>query len=260
MHKVHTQIAQHLSELARRAGAAVQALQGHVRISHKGPADRVTEADEVSHRIITSGLTELYPGVQQVMEEQANLEPVPRDCIVVDELDGTNLYSCGGEEYAIALAWLERGLPMVGVMHQPARQETIVAIRGSGAFRNAERIHLDQNAELADSFLLFELNRFVELRGRHHLLNLTDHTLGVRSLGTAIGSAMEVLRGRAAVYINWRGAKIWDFAAAALAIEEAGGLAQTCTGSALSWERIPMSVMLAANRAIAAAAVSRIPD
>jgi fructose-1,6-bisphosphatase/inositol monophosphatase family enzyme len=65
-----------------------------------------------------------------------------------------------------------------------------------------------------------------------------------------------VLRGRACVYINWRGAKVWDFAAAVLAIEEAGGVASSCLGEPLVWDRIPMSVMLAANAEVAAAALS----
>jgi fructose-1,6-bisphosphatase/inositol monophosphatase family enzyme len=255
----HALRAQHLRELAERAGAAVKELQGRARVSHKGPADRVTDADELSHRIIASELLERYPGLPLVMEEQANPEHVPADCIVVDELDGTNLYSCGGEEYALSLAWIERGVPTLGVMHQPATQETVVAVRGQGTFRNGQRVWLDQNARLSDSLVLFELNRFVEARGRSQLLHLADNTLGIRTLGTAVGSAMEVLRGHAVLYINWRGAKIWDFAAAALAFEEAGGIVQTCTGEALSWDRVPMSVMLAANAAVAADAVSYVP-
>jgi fructose-1,6-bisphosphatase/inositol monophosphatase family enzyme len=256
MPSTHQEIAQHLTELVQRVGKQVQNLQGHVRIAHKGPADRVTEADELSHRLIMAELSERYPGVALVMEEQDNPPQLPATCFVVDELDGTNLYSCGGEEYAVTIALIEAGEPVVGVMHQPVHQQSIVAVRGAGAFRNQERIRLDQHADLDSSLVVFELNRHVPEEGRAQLLRLADRTLGIRILGTAVGGAMEVLRGRAALYTNWRGAKVWDFAAGALAIREAGGVALSARGEPLLWDQVPMSILLAANEDIAAAAVS----
>lgn len=256
----HQQIAQHLTELVERVGKEVQNLQGHARIAHKGPADRVTEADELSHRIIMAELSARYPGVPLIMEEQDNPSQLPAACFVVDELDGTNLYSCGGEEYAITIALIEAGEPMVGVMHQPVHRQTIFAVRGAGAFRNGQRVQLDQRADIESSLVVFELNRHVPEAGRAQLLGLADCTLGIRILGTAVGGAMEVLRGRAALYTNWRGAKVWDFAAGALAVREAGGVALTARGEPLVWNEVPMSIVLAANEAVAAAAVSCIPS
>jgi 3'(2'), 5'-bisphosphate nucleotidase len=76
--------------------------------------------------------------------------------------------------------------------------------------------------------------------------------LTLRALGTAVGAAIEMLAGHASVYLNCQGAKVWDFAAAAVAVAEAGGVAVALNGSAPDWSVVPQGVLFAANPAVAA--------
>jgi fructose-1,6-bisphosphatase/inositol monophosphatase family enzyme len=249
--------ADHFAGLAQSVGQRVLELQGRARVSQKAPGDLVTEADQLSHELITRELSASYPGVTLVMEEQANAADVPERCIVVDELDGTNVYSRGADEFGLTIALLEAGRPVAGVLHQPAKQQTLVVARQAGAFLNGQRLRLDQAARLDDHVAMLEINRSsLPPLAQQQLLAIAGRSLAIRCLGSAVGSALDVLRGRACVYINWYGAKVWDFAAAVLAIEEAGGVASSCLGEPLVWDRIPMSVMLAANAEVAAAALS----
>lgn len=249
-------IAKHLSALAERVGVRVRELQGRARVAHKAPGDLVTEADRLSHELIHAELSAHYPGVPLIMEEQDNALGVPEQCIVVDELDGTNVYSRGADEFGVTIAWLEAGQPVSGVLHQPARQQTVIAVRDQGAFLNGVRLALDAAAQLDDHLAIVEINRQLPEVGQKQLMALAARSLAVRSLGSAVGGALDVLRGRAALYINWRGAKVWDFAAAALAVEEAGGVARSCRGEALRWDRVAMGAMLACNRTVADAALA----
>lgn len=253
------EVAEHFAQLAREVGARVLELQGGAREFEKNPGDLVTEADRLSHELLCDALSERYPGVPLVMEEQENTSQVPEHCIVVDELDGTNIFARGAREFGLTMALIEAGRPSVGVLHQPARGQTIVAVRGAGAYLNGARIELDRSARLENQLIVFEVNRYLPERSYRHLTALSKRALAVRCFGTAVGGAIEVLRGRAATYINWRGAKVWDFAAAALAVEEAGGCAQTCTGEPLAWDQLEVSAMLAANPEIATAALGCIP-
>ena len=100
---------------------------------------------------------------------------------------------------------------------------------------------------MADSISLIELYRHLHYEQILWIREISRHSLTTRCLGTVIGSAIELLRGHASVYLNCEGAKIWDFAAAVVALEEAGGAATACDGSDLSWQQLPMSVLLAAN-------------
>jgi fructose-1,6-bisphosphatase/inositol monophosphatase family enzyme len=249
-------IADHFAEIVSRVGHRIVELQGRARVFQKGPGDLVTEADKLSHDLIAQELSTRYPGMPLVMEEQENAPTVPDRCIVVDELDGTNVYSRGADEYGLTIALIEQGRPVVGVLHQPAKQTTIVAIRQHGAFLNGARLELDLTTRLDDHIAMVEINRNLPELGRQQLVAIATRALGVRCLGTAVGSAIELLRGRVAMYVNWRGAKVWDFAAAALAVEEAGGVALSCLGEPLAWNQIHMDVLLATNAEVAAAALS----
>jgi len=252
----YEEIAQSFAELARSVGQRVLALQGEAQVAEKAPGELVCEADQLAHRLIRAELADRYPGVPLVMEAPDNAAQVPARCIAVDELDGTHVFCRGGREYGISLAFIEAGRPIVGVMHQPAERQTAVALRGQGTFLDDERISLAQTSRLASELVMFEINRHLPERGRAQLHTLAERCLGIRCVGSAVGSAMDLLRGRVGVYINWRGARVWDFAAAALAVEEAGGVAISCRGHALTWDQLHMSVMLAANARLASEAFS----
>ena len=58
-----------------------------------------------------------------------------------------------------------------------------------------------------------------------------------------------LLGGVTATYLN-QVAKIWDFAAIALAVEEAGGTCSHPDGQTFQWDSIPMQALFSANRQI----------
>ena len=71
---------------------------------------------------------------------------------------------------------------------------------------------------------------------------------------------MELINGHAAIYLNCIGAKVWDFAAAVVAVDEAGGVATASDGNDLTWRKLPIGVLLAANSLVAEEALSLRPD
>lgn len=52
----------------------------------------------------------------------------------VDALDGTRSYVGGFAGFCVQVAWIERGRPLLGVVHEPVRGNTYVALRGHGAY------------------------------------------------------------------------------------------------------------------------------
>jgi len=67
---------------------------------------------------------------------------------------------------------------------------------------------------------------------------------------------MELLSGNTLLYLNTNGGRVWDFAAAALAVQEAGGVATDCSGEALAWDQLPMGVLFAINEKVVEAALN----
>lgn len=242
------EIAEQFVQVAEEVGVLLKGMQHpYLASQYKAPGDLVTEADLRSHELLSRELRDRFPGYDLILEEADNPTILPSDFVVADELDGTVVYANGLSEWGISIACVKAGTPVVGVMHQPSRNVTVAAWRGGGTWIGDRRATLSGTQSLADSISLVELNRHLNAEHMAWIQEVSRRSLATRSLGTVIGSAIELLSGHAVVYLNCKGAKVWDLAAAVVCVEEAGGVAKACDGSDLNWRQIPMSVLLAAN-------------
>lgn len=240
-----------LIEICNEAGAVAERLQRPgIEASFKDGGDIVTAADLKSHEIIRARLDERFPGVAVVMEEQANPPKLPAAYIAADELDGTAVYCRGMREWGVALALIENGAPIAGVIALPALATIIAAERGAGAWVNGEAVRLDSKARLGSSMASVEVNRRLTDREFAWVRAVARSAAGVRGLGATAGNLLDLLLGRTKVFMNARGGRVWDFAAGYVALTEAGGAALGCGGEALRWDSAPMGVVMGHNRAI----------
>ncbi len=115
-------------------------------IGSKGVDDIVTIVDQEAEAEITRCLSALLPGVPVVGEEGVAADPAVLRGLaaplawVVDPLDGTRAFVEGLPEHSVMVALLEDGRSVAGWICLPALGSTYVAERGSGAFRNGERL------------------------------------------------------------------------------------------------------------------------
>lgn len=84
----------------------------------------------------------------------------------------------------------------------------------------------------------------------HILLPIAGNVQYIRIIGSAVGAFFSLLEGHTAAYVC-PDAKIWDLCAGALAVREAGGIALAPDGAPLSWNRLSMSGLFAANEQLA---------
>lgn len=107
-------------------------------VRDKGPTgDVVTDLDEDAERLIIGQLRAAYPGHRILAEESGLTEGNGhghRWTWLVDPLDGTNNIARGLQDYAVGLALCDRGVPMVGVVHDPVARASWAAVRGRGAW------------------------------------------------------------------------------------------------------------------------------
>ena len=184
-------------------------------------------------------------------------EPAERTW-ALDPLDGTKGFLRGGQ-YAVALALLERGQVVLGALACPvlglaacksaATQGTVaIAVRGAGAFaspmgseafvrlsvssrREPERARLLRSYE-ADHTDVAKLDRIAALLGAREPPVRMDSQ--AKSLLLAAGEGELILRlisPRRPDYVE----RIWDQAAGAIIVEEAGGRVTDLTGEPLDF-------------------------
>ncbi|MFN7975419.1 MAG: inositol monophosphatase [Acidobacteriota bacterium] len=225
---------------ARRPG------QSSVRVTRKEDHTIVTRADRAIERIFVREIREAFPDHGILGEEGARRGGSGRHLWALDPIDGTSAYSRGIPLYTISIALLEDGVPRMGVVHFPALRETYSAERGEGACEGARRLRK------IPSPLPFGVETLLLLPSNAHRRYLIELAGKGRSLGSTAGHIAYVARGTAEAALC-RGS-LWDIAAAAVSLEEAGGALSYLSGRAIDWSelasgRIAPEAILAAHPA-----------
>ena len=224
--------------------------QGSLRQESKGGKDFATNADIEVQKLILDLLSKALPEIPIVAEEQSAHVIPTGEFIVVDPIDGTYLYAVGDTDWGVTAAYFDEGAPKIGFIYQPARKRILQAESGKRPLLNDTEIVLSSDKSLSESIIGLEQGHWntpEELREVN--LPLSEASLCVLTSCAAIRAGLTLLSGVTTTYVN-QAAKIWDFAAMALAIEEAGGLCSDLDGNALRWDGISMQAIFSANARI----------
>ena len=216
------------TEAALEVGLILKQYWGKLQhITEKShPGDLVTEADKASEARILEILREKVPDHPILSEETGLHENRAQEYLwTIDPIDGTTNYAHSLPFCCVSIALLLNGTPQVGVVYNPFMKELFHAVKGQGAFLNDVPLSVSKNETLAKSLLAtgFPYNRNTNLNNNFkEFVQLTNLTQGVRRIGAAALDLAYVAAGRLDGY--WEsGIKIWDIAAGALIVEEAGG-------------------------------------
>lgn len=222
-------------QAVRGAGAVLAAQYGRAKVREKGPGDLVTEADFASQELVRQTVIGAFPdhdflgeeGDPEVGAGQARAEYR----WIVDPLDGTTNYAHKVPHFCVSLALENRGRLVVAAVFDPMRDECYTAKAGAGAWLNGKPIRTSGIAALSESLAGFGLPNVVAPDDPD--LRLFQRALGacqaVRRTGSAALNHCYVAAGRFDVAWNY-GTKIWDVAAAALIVTEAGGATGSPSG------------------------------
>ena len=206
----------------------------------EGNNNIVTFYDKYIQSILKEKLTELIPNSIFFGEENdeyiRNFEK-DKYVFIVDSIDGTTNFSRELKMSAISIALLKNEQPILAVCYNPYMQELYTAIKGSGAFLNDERIHVS-NKKLQDGILLAGCAPYYnELRKKSlDILNkLSLIASDYRRYGSAVIELCNIASGKAEVYFELK-LMPWDYAAASLIIQEAGGKITTISGEKIQYK------------------------
>ncbi|MEN0075072.1 MAG: inositol monophosphatase family protein [Paracraurococcus sp.] len=107
--------------------------------------DVVTEADEAAERRAGAAILSTWPGAAVIGEEASERDPGLLDSLgtaelafLLDPLDGTKNFTAGLPLFGIMAAAVVRGEVVMAAIHDPVCRDTALALRGEGAWREAE--------------------------------------------------------------------------------------------------------------------------
>ncbi|MGA7802916.1 MAG: inositol monophosphatase family protein [Gammaproteobacteria bacterium] len=217
---------------------------------YKSDRSLLTEADRLVQQRLQTALAEHWPAIAFLGEEmpaeqqQRLLERDDSLLWCLDPLDGTRNFAYGVPFFAVSLALLAGGEPILGLVYDPLRDECFTACRGAGARLNDLPLPPPTAAPaLENSVALVDFKRLAPaLAGRI----AASHPFGSqRSFGAVALDWCWLACGRAHVYLHG-GQKLWDYAAGHLILHECGGHSITLDGEPVfSADLAPRSVAAA---------------
>lgn len=193
---------------------------GRLRSETKADGSPVTEFDRGSEAAIRRAIRRRFPRHRILGEEGGESGSDPRVRWIVDPIDGTKSFVHGVPLWSVLIGVEVRGRPTVGVIHLPALGETIEAAVGHGCRWNGRPAHVSAVEKLSEATLLTTSVRGIEDRGIP-FRRLIRATRTQRGWSDAYGYAL-VATGRAEAMVD-SGLQIWDAAAVAPVLREAGG-------------------------------------
>ncbi|KAI9310396.1 hypothetical protein BDR26DRAFT_1017542 [Obelidium mucronatum] len=213
-----------------------RSLQGSLDLK-SNTSDLVTATDKAVEELVIRHIKAKHPEHKFIGEETYdNTSTVLTNDYtwVIDPVDGTTNFVHGFPYVCVSIALVKDKSSIVGVVLNPILGETFYAAQGSGAYMigmDGEAVKLPLHgvkpwAGFSGSLLAteygYERDHRLDSKVTSLVKVLKAPTRGLRSLGSAALEACYVARGTFDVY--WEaGVHMWDVAAAAIIVREAGG-------------------------------------
>ena len=216
-----------LARIAAAAGTVVMRHYGNCQAQTKADNSPVTIADEEAETLILKALATEFSGVPVVAEEEAaagRIAATDGHFFLVDPLDGTREFLSGNGEFTVNIAEVRDGVPVMGVVHAPAKGRMFLGALGEGAFETTEALSDFKPIAARPT----PANGMVAVGSRSHHDAKTEEFLkqfAVREFVSA-GSSLKfclVAAGEADLYARAGRTMEWDTAAGQAVLLAAGG-------------------------------------
>ena len=188
-----------------------------LQVSKKGPYDFVTKTDMHVEKILIEELSKTKKNYSFLSEEVGVVINKDKENVwIIDPIDGTTNFLHGIPHFAICIALQSNGEIVSGLIYDPIKDEMFFSEKNKGAFLNNQRLRVSKKNSLDDC--LFSSN--------HEGVKFSN--LNMRYSGCAALDLAYVASGRLDGYFHNK-INLWDVAAGALMVLEAGGIVNDIT-------------------------------
>ena len=183
-----------------------------LQVSKKGPRDFVTKTDKLVEKILIEELSKTKKNYSFLTEETGVIKNKDKENIwIIDPIDGTTNFLHGIPHFAISIALKSKEELLSGLIFDPIKDEMFFAEKDKGAFLNNQRLRVSNKNSLEECLFSSD-NEGVKFSN-----------LNMRCSGSAALDLAYVASGRLDGYFQNK-INLWDVAAGALMIKEAGGI------------------------------------
>ena len=201
----------------------------------------VTKYDQEVQIVLEKRLHEVLPEAAFMGEE--NHEDRFREeygkgfLFVIDPIDGTSNFIFGYRPSVTSIALFQDGVPYMGVIYNPYSDEMYSAIKGKGAWKNGESIHTS-SLPLSKSLVSMGTAPYYSdekiKMAFDTAYSYMSRCVDIRRSGTAAWDLCQIAGGALGLYFE-PVLQLWDYAAGALIVSEAGGTITDMEGNELTF-------------------------
>ncbi len=205
--------------------------------------------DKESQQLIAGHLLAAFPESSILGEEGNEGAAAAEYQWIVDPIDGTVNYFYGIPIFCVSIALQHRGELVLGCVYDPMQQECFTAIAGEQPLLNGRSISVSTREQMSDAvvFIGHGTHDGSGETGIRRFAHISKQVRKIRILGSAALTLCYIAAGRFDAYVETR-ISLWDFAAARVILEAAGGRlefepygADGIKGAIVAWNgRIPL--------------------
>ena len=185
----------------------------NLQVAKKGPRDFVTKTDKRVEEILIDELTKSKKNYSFLTEESGKIDNNDKDKIwIIDPIDGTTNFLHGIPHFAISIALKIENEIKSALIHDPIKNEIFFAEKNNGAYFNNHRIRVSNKNNIEDCLFSSDQNG----------LKIIYPSLNMRNTGCSALDLAYVGSGRLDGFFHNK-INLWDIAAGALIVQEAGG-------------------------------------
>lgn len=212
------------------------------KVREKAAADFVTAVDIRISEFVREKLNKLYPHLD-FMSEEEEFGTLSQNRWILDPIDGTTNLVFDYQLSSVSLALLLENEIVFAIVYNPFTNEFFSATKGKGAFLNGNKLFVsDRN--ISQSLIEFGAGSSRKNEADISFKIAKDIFMDAIDLRRICSSALAIsyiAAKRVDGYFE-RELKPWDYAAASLILQEAGGMITDWQGNRLQFDR-PSSIV-----------------
>ncbi len=224
-----------IADAAREAGAVALSYFGRkVAVWDKGQNNPVCEADLAIDKLLKERLLHARPDYGWLSEETAD-DPARLACRrvwVVDPIDGTRDFIRDRTGFAVSIALVEDGQPVLAALCAPARGQLFLARVGQGATLNGKALEVSGCSSVTGCRIPADISTVTA--------RFWPEPWEAEAVEKPNGLALRIAKiaaQEADVFFEGRPMGEWDIAAAALILSESGGKITDREGRPLAFNK-----------------------
>lgn len=210
--------------------------------SKEGIANYCTDYDLEIQRFLFDNLKSLLPEAsffgEEDIEGNAGKDNMGEYVFFIDPIDGTTNFMFGYHHSCVSVGLSYKNTMEAGWVYNPYVDEMYMGIRGKGSFLNGKRLNIEDKP-ISQGIVAFGCARY-NVNDTDLLFDIVKelylNSLSVRNGGSA---ALDLCRVASQSNVAYLEPKLqpYDYAAASLIIEEAGGCITQADGKAITLDR-----------------------